>query len=74
MALEANPETSMSTAIIAAVHSEAERLRETAIQVAVANYEKELREALGKTAMGIASYYDVEKVGQRLIITVRMGD
>lgn len=73
MALETDPDTSMTNAIIAAINSAAERLRETAILAAVETYERELRKEIANCAMKLTSYYDVERLGKRLIITVRIG-
>lgn len=60
-------------AIGKAVQGEADRLREEAIQAAVTQFEKQLRERVAQAAMAISEFYSVERDASNVIITVRHG-
>ncbi len=62
---------SLEAALVRAVQAEADRLREKAIQVAVAAFEVELRERILAQAVNITSFYDLRRDEGRLVLTVR---
>lgn len=64
----------LTTAMQRAVEEVAGNLREQFITAAVAAYERELREKVAQTAMTLARFYDMQRQGDRLVITVRIGD
>ena len=41
------------------------------IKEAVAEFEAKLRRAIAETVMGLSSYYDVERMGSNVVITVK---
>ena len=46
--------------------------KETFIQNALRQYEKELRDRVGRAAIEISRYFTIEHVGTNLVITVKM--
>ncbi len=61
----------LEQALIQTVEREAERLREEVIGRAVADFEKALRESVLKKAIDLTGYYDITRMGDNLILTVR---
>ncbi len=69
-----NIETTMLEHIKNAVQLRADEIRESIIKEATAQFEKELRQAVGQTAINIANYYSVFRAGSDLHISVRIGE
>jgi hypothetical protein len=63
--------TPFEQALLKAVFAEAERLREEAISRAVKEFESSLREAVLKRAVDLTSFYDLNRDGPNLVLTVR---
>ena len=64
---------SMEDRIKAAVAQEIADLKEEFIQNAVKDYEKKVREVVGKVAINVADFYTVEKFGTVLHVKIETG-
>ena len=49
-----------------------EEIRQDVIKTAVKDFETRIRERVGKTAINLASFYSVQRMGQEIIINVRI--
>lgn len=56
-----------------AIESHAKELAEDEIKRAVADFERHLRELVGKVAIAVGSYYSIQRLGTDLVITVKLG-
>lgn len=57
-----------------AIQIKADELREAAIKEATAQFEKDLRQAVGHAAISLTNFYSVQHLGPDLHLTVRIGD
>lgn len=64
---------SMADAIKAAIESEADRIKEAAISMAVIQFEDDLRSRIGTTILGVSRHYAIERHQDNLVITVKVG-
>jgi hypothetical protein len=65
---------SMEDRILAAVAQEAADIKEECIQAAVKDFEKKVREVVGKVAINVADFYTVERMGTVLSVRIQTGD
>lgn len=64
-------EDTMAWAIIDGVSREADAIKEKAIRNAVEEFEKSLRESVLKVSVNLTRFYDIQRSGDNLTITVR---
>lgn len=64
-------EDTVARAIIEGVAREAEAIRERAIRTAVEDFEKSLREKVLNISVNLTKFYDINRAGDNLTITVR---
>ena len=48
--------------------------QEAVIKDAVADFEKVIRQIVGKVAINVSNYYSIERSGPNLVITVKVGE
>jgi hypothetical protein len=70
------PPTSLEVRMLRTLHDALEEkfkgVTEKVVADAKAQFEKELRAALGAAVLNLAHYYTVERMGENLVITVKM--
>lgn len=66
------PQGSMEQAILDTLEKQSEQIKERAIRIAVATFEKELRVAVGNIAISIADYYSISRNDNELVIRVQI--
>ena len=64
---------SMEDRILAAVAQEAADIKEECIQAAVKDFEKKVREVVGKVAINVADFYSIERVGTAIHVKIDTG-
>ena len=64
--------SSLEATIHKAVQDIAKETQELAIKEAVSNYEIQLRKAVGNIAISLVNFYSVERVGNELLIHVKL--
>lgn len=74
MAVGPADEQGLIRAIHLAVHEMAEYEKQKAIEEAVKEFERNLRDMIATAAVKVANYYSVERMGPNLLITVKIGD
>lgn len=79
MALRSDADVSVSKfpnleeRVHAAIEEHAKDLLETEIKRAVVEYERRLRELVGKVAISVSGTYSIATLGQELVIRVNLG-
>jgi hypothetical protein len=58
--------------IVRVIHDHAKALTETSIKAAVSKFEQELRLSIGQTAISVADFYSMQRLGSELIIHVKL--
>lgn len=64
-------EDTMASAIIYGISREADAIKERAIRSAVEEFEKSLREKVLNVSVNLTRFYDIQRSGNNLTITVR---
>lgn len=58
--------------IQASIQKQVFETKEKVMKMALQEFELSLRDLLGRTAINIANYFTVERMGQNLVITVKL--
>lgn len=74
MAVDTTSEQGLIRAIHLAVHEMAEHEKQKAIEEAVKEFERNLRDTIATVAVKVANYYSIERLGPNLLITVKIDD
>ena len=65
---------SFEQAIRTSIQQHADAIREDCIKAAVAEFETRLRQAVGRAAIDLSNHFSVQRLGQDLVISVRVGE
>jgi hypothetical protein len=72
MAMQNNTEEKIRGSIAEILEQEISKVREEVIAAAVAEYEAKVRKAVGNAAVQVSEFYSVHRMGNDLVITVKL--